>query len=190
MSRIGKKPVVAPSGVKMALEGKTLKVEGPKGKLEMHIPGKGYVEVTVSGSELHVKRKSDTRDSRREQGLVRALAANLVAGVSKGFTKELDIVGVGYKAEVKGHTLVLNLGYSHQIDFAIPKGIQIVMEKLTHITITGADKGLVGETAAIIRRFRSPEPYKGKGVKYTGEHIRRKVGKAAVGTGTGAGGGK
>ncbi len=186
MSRIGKRPVVAPSGVKMHLEGKLLKVEGPKGKLEMTIPGRGNVEVSVSGNELSVKRKDDGREARMEQGLVRALAANMVNGVSKAFTKDLDIVGVGYRAEVKGPILLMSLGYSHPIEFTIPKGITITMEKLTHITVSGADKALVGETAAIIRRFRPPEPYKGKGIKYTQEHIRRKVGKAAVGTGAGA----
>jgi len=186
MSRIGKRPVVAPTGVMLHLEGKTLKVEGPKGKLEMKIPGKGNVDVAVSGNEFKVTRKDDSRDARMEQGLVRALAANMVNGVSKGFTRELDIVGVGYKSELKGQILLLNLGYSHPIEFAIPKGIAIAVEKQTHITVSGADRGLVGETAAIIRRYRSPEPYKGKGIRYTGEHIRRKVGKAAVGTGAGA----
>ncbi len=186
MSRIGKRPVVAPSGVKIAIADATLKVEGPKGKLEMGIPVKSNVNVAVEGGELKVTRKSDTREARMEQGLIRALAANMVTGVSKGFTKDLDIVGVGYKSEVKGQVLLLNLGYSHPIEFAIPKGIQIAVEKQTHITVSGADKGLVGETAAIIRRYRSPEPYKGKGIKYTAERIRRKVGKAAVGTGAGA----
>lgn len=186
MSRIGKRPVIAPSGVKMALDGKTLKVEGPKGKLEMQIPGKGNVDVSVSGNEFHVKRKDDSREARMEQGLIRALAANMVSGVSEGFSKELDVVGVGYKAETKGQTLLLNLGHSHPIEFAIPKGIQIAVEKQTHIRVSGADKALVGETTAVIRRFRSPEPYKGKGIRYAQEHIRRKVGKAAVGAGVGA----
>jgi len=186
MSRIGKRPVVAPSGVKMALDGKILRVEGPKGKLEMKIPGKGNVDVSLTGSEFKVTRHDDSREARMEQGLVRALAANMVDGVSKGFSKELDIVGVGYRGELKGQMLVLDLGHSHHIDFAVPKGIQIAVEKMTHIKISGADKKLVGETAAIIRRFRPPEPYKGKGVKYSDEHIRRKVGKAAVGTGAGA----
>jgi large subunit ribosomal protein L6 len=190
MSRIGKRPVVAPSGVKMMLEGNVLKVEGPKGKLSMEIPGKGNVQVSVGDGQLLVKRLSDLRVARCEQGLVRALAANMVAGVTKGFSKDLDIVGVGYKAEVKGQILNLNLGYSHPIAFEIPKGIQITMEKMTHITVSGADKCLVGETAAHLRRLRPPEPYKGKGVKYTTEHIRRKAGKAAVGAGTGVGGAK
>lgn len=185
MSRIGKRPVVAPSGVKMVLEGKTFKVEGPKGKLEMQIPGRGNVDVSLSGNEFKVVRKGETREARMEQGLVRALAANMVTGVTKGFTKQLDIVGVGYRSELKGHILLLSLGYSHPIEFTIPKGIQIAVEKMTHITVSGADRGLVGETAAILRRMRPPEPYKGKGVKYTDERIKRKVGKAAVGTGAG-----
>jgi len=188
MSRIGKRPVVAPAGVKMMLEGKTVRVEGPKGKLSMQIPLTAHLETTLSGSEFAVKRLDDSRDARREQGLVRALVANMVAGVTKGFSKELDIVGVGYKAEVKGSVLNLNLGYSHPIEFEIPKDIQIAMEKQTHITVSGADKCLVGEIAAHLRRLRPPEPYKGKGIKYTAEHIKRKVGKAAVGAGVVKGG--
>ena len=188
MSRIGKRPVIAPSGVKMVLEGNILRVEGPKGKLSMQIPSMSDLETSLKGSEFVVKRLNDSRDARREQGLVRALIANMVGGVTKGYSKELDIVGVGYKAEVKGNTLNLNLGYSHPVAFEIPKGIQIAMDKQTHITISGADKCLVGETAARVRRLRPPEPYKGKGIKYTGEHIRRKVGKAAVGAGVVKGG--
>lgn len=188
MSRIGKRPIVPPSGVKIQLEGNVLRVEGPKGKLSMEIAKSGDVEVSIADGTCQVKRKNDSREARREQGLVRALAANMVVGVTKGFSKDLDIVGVGYKAELKGNVLNLNLGYSHPIEFQIPKGIQIAMEKLTHITVSGADKCQVGEVAAHLRRLRPPEPYKGKGVKYTAEHIKRKVGKAAVGTGIAKGG--
>ena len=188
MSRIGKRPVVAPSGVEIALNGKVVSVEGPKGKLSMDVPGKGNVEISIDSGGLLVKRLSDSRQSRQEQGLVRALVANMVIGVTKGFSKELDIVGVGYKAEVKGNILNLNLGYSHPIAFDIPKGIQIAVEKQTHLTVSGADKYQVGEISAQIRRLRPPEPYKGKGVKYSAEQIRRKVGKAAVGAGVAKGG--
>lgn len=185
MSRIGKRPVIVPNGVKVILSGRLLNVEGPKGKLSMDVPGKDNVQVVVEDKQCIVKRASNSKVARQEQGLVRALIANMVTGVTKGFSKELDIVGVGYKAEVKGVILNLNLGYSHPVVFDIPKGIQIAVDKQTHLTITGADKYLVGETAANLRRIRAPEPYKGKGVKYTSEHIRRKVGKAAVGAGVG-----
>lgn len=185
MSRIGKRPVVIPKGVTVTISDGTVKVKGAKGELSIPLPRVYYVETSVAGDEVVVSRKQESRDSRREQGLVRALISNMVDGVTKGFTRELDIVGVGYRAEVKGNTLNLSLGYSHPIEFAIPKGIQIAVEKLTHLTVSGASKSLVGETAACIRRLRPPEPYKGKGVKYTEEKIRRKVGKAAVGT-TGA----
>lgn len=185
MSRIGKKPVVIPKGVTVTISDGIVKVKGAKSELSISLPDLGYVDTSVTGDGVAVSRKFENREARREQGLVRALVSNMVDGVTKGFTKELDIVGVGYRAEVKGHTLNLSLGYSHPVEFAIPKGIQIAVEKMTHLTISGADKSLVGETAACIRRLRPPEPYKGKGVKYTSETITRKVGKAAVGT-TGA----
>lgn len=186
MSRIGKRPIVIPKGVNVAVEGKQVKVKGPKGELTMPLPEMGYVDVSLEGEQFWVKRREESREASREQGLVRALVANMVKGVTDEFTKELDIVGVGYRSEVKGHTLNITLGYSHPIEFEIPKGIKIAVEKMTHLKVSGADKKLVGETAARIRRLRLPEPYKGKGVKYTGEQIKRKVGKAAVGAGAGA----
>lgn len=184
MSRIGKRPIVSQSGVKMTLGEGCLKVEGPKGSLALNIGARKSVEVRLTDKEFKVERKADSRDARREQGLLRALVANMVLGVTKGFSKELDIVGVGYKGEVKGNIFNLELGFSHPIEFEIPKGIKISVEKQTHIKIEGADKHMVGETSARIRRLREPEPYKGKGVKYSSEVIKRKVGKAAVGTGT------
>jgi large subunit ribosomal protein L6 len=185
MSRIGKRPVEIPKGVTVTIENGVVKVKGAKGELSMPLPNMGYVDTKVAGDGVVVSRRDESREARREQGLVRALIANMVSGVTKTFSKDLDIVGVGYRAEVKGNNLNLSLGYSHPVEFPIPKGIQIVVDKMTHITVSGASKSLVGETAACIRRLRPPEPYKGKGIKYSTETIKRKVGKAAVGT-TGA----
>ncbi|PIU55191.1 MAG: 50S ribosomal protein L6 [Deltaproteobacteria bacterium CG07_land_8_20_14_0_80_38_7] len=181
MSRIGKRPVVIPQGVTVKVDGLKVNVKGPKGDLTISIPAWDCIESKVVKEGFVVNRVDDTRQARIGQGLVRALVANMVTGVTVGFKKELDIVGVGYKADVKGSKLNLNLGYSHPIEFDIPKGIQIAVEKQTHLTVNGADKALLGETCARIRRFRPPEPYKGKGIKYTDEVIKRKVGKAAVG---------
>lgn len=183
MSRVGKKPIEIPKGVNVTLEGTSLKIKGAKGELSLQLPNLGYVDASVADNNIVVKRKDDSREARTEHGLVRALIANMVKGVTEEFKKELDIVGVGYRGELKGNVLNLSLGYSHPVEFAIPKGIKIAVEKMTHLTISGADKELVGETAARIRRLRSPEPYKGKGIKYTDEVIKRKVGKAAVGAG-------
>jgi large subunit ribosomal protein L6 len=177
MSRIGKQPIVLPAGVKIALVEQTLKVEGPKGKLEQNIPA--GITVKVEGSEAKVVRPNDERQSKAYHGLVRSLLANMVAGVTTGFEKELHIEGVGYRAAVAGKKLNLTLGYSHPVEFDIPTGITIVVDQQTEIKITGTDKQLVGQVAANIRFLRKPEVYRGKGVRYKDEVIRRKAGKTA-----------
>jgi len=175
MSRIGKKPVQLPKGVKASVQGKETLVEGSKGKLNCPIPQGISIEVKLD--VIQVLRGDDEPRTRAFHGLTRALLQNAVLGVTEGFKKELDIVGVGYKATMEGQKLVLNLGHSHPIIYQPPKGIDIVVEKGTHIVVTGIDCQLVGQVAADIRKFRKPEPYKGKGVMYTGEIIRRKAGK-------------
>jgi len=183
MSRIGKKPVVVPKGVTANMTGMVLKAKGAKGELSFDIDQGRFPTVKVEQKDgtVAVTRIEESRRARAEQGLVRALIQNLMTGVSEGFAKELEIIGVGYKAEVKGQSLNLNLGFSHPIDFAIPTGIEIQVDKQTRIKIAGANKHEVGEIAAQIRRLRPPEPYKGKGIRYAGEIVRRKVGKAAAG---------
>jgi large subunit ribosomal protein L6 len=178
MSRIGRKPIPLPKGVEVKQEGNTLVVKGPKGSLSTTIiPGIG---VSVEKNVVSFTRSDNEGKSRATHGLVRALVANNVRGVTEGFKKELDIVGVGYRAEVKGKEVVFQLGYSHPVRFPIPKGIDIAVDgKTGHITITGIDKQKVGQTAAEIRDLRQPDPYKGKGIKYSDEVIRRKAGKAA-----------
>ncbi len=183
MSRIGKIPVKVPEKVKAAVSGTTLQAEGPLGK--MQVPLDPIVEVKISDGAVVVTRREETAEARCRQGLIRNLIRNAVEGVSQGFKRELDINGVGFRAEVKGSSLMLALGYSHPVEFPIPQGIKIAVDKLTHLTVSGVSKQLVGETAALIRKLREPEPYKGKGVKYTAEVIRRKVGKAAVAAGGG-----
>lgn len=186
MSRIGKQPITVPAGVKVARDGAILKVSGPQGNLEF--PVRNEIGVEVAGSVINVVRKNETRSARELHGLTRTILANMVEGVSKGFEKKLETVGVGYKAEAKGSDLVLSLGFSNPVNFKLPKGITASVEKQTLITLKGADKQLVGQTAANIRAIRPPEPYKGKGVKYSNEVIRKKAGKAGK-TGA-AGGGK
>lgn len=181
MSRIGKEPIDIASGVNVALEGSTVKVKGPNGALQYVL--RDEVSLEIDGSVLRVSRKDDTRQARSMHGLTRTLIANMVKGVSEGFEKRLEIVGVGYRAEAKGNSLKLTLGYSHPIDYELPKGITATVDKQTSIVLKGADKQLVGQVAAEIRAFRPPEPYKGKGVKYVDEFIRRKAGKAAKGVG-------
>ncbi len=175
MSRIGKKPVAIPSGVKVSVADGTVTVEG-KVKLTMPVPP--YVSVAVEGAEVLVSRNDEERASSAMQGLARSLINNMVIGVSQGFKKELAIVGVGYKAQLTGSKLVLNLGYSHPIEFTVPEGIKLTVTDGTKISIEGADKQLVGETAATIRRYRKPEPYKGKGIRYADEQITLKEGKS------------
>jgi large subunit ribosomal protein L6 len=177
MSRIGNKPIPVPQGVKVAIEGQMVKAEGPKGKLSQTVPGS--LSVTVEQDVLKVGRSSDHRTVRAMHGLMRALIANMVHGVKDGFERKLEIVGIGYRAQVQGKSLQLALGYSHPVIFPLPEGIQAEVEKQVSITLKGADKALVGQTAAKIRALRKPDPYKGKGIKYSDEYVRRKVGKKA-----------
>lgn len=181
MSRIGKKPIPVPSGVKIAI-GEELRVEGPKGKLSVPIPQ--GVRVEQQNGILNILRDNDHYAA--AHGLTRALAANAVTGVSSGFTKELDIVGIGYRVDVKGKIAVFTLGYSHQIEFLLPDSVDMKVDKQTHIVLSGHDKQVLGQVAANIRALRPPDPYKNKGVRYTGEALRKKVGKS----GTGGKGGK
>lgn len=178
MSRIGKKEISLPKGVEVRQDGSSVVVKGPKGSLQTAIvPG---ITMSVENNVVKFERKDEEGKTRAFHGLMRALVANNVKGVSEGFKRELDIVGVGYRAEVKGREVVFQLGYSHPIRFAIPEGIDIVIDAKTgHITISGMDKQRVGQTAAEIRSLRQPDPYKGKGIKYSDEVIRRKAGKAA-----------
>ena len=179
MSRIGNAPVKVPSGVKVNVNAGKILVEGPKGKLEREL--RPEVEVKLEGEELVVKRKNDEKATRAFHGMERALINNMVEGVEKGFEKILEVNGVGYKADVKGKTLNLGLGFSHDIHFPIPEGIKASILKEGRdiaVKLEGVDKQLVGQVAAQIRSLRPPEPYKGKGVKYRGEQIRRKAGKA------------
>ena len=175
MSRIGKKPIIIPAGVKVALNGRTVKVEGPKGRLERELHDQ--VEIRVEADQIQVH-PPNQRTGGALQGLTRTLVANMVDGVTKGFTRGLEINGVGYRAELKGTTLNLALGYSHPVEYPLPAGVSAEVEKQTKITLSGIDKELVGATAAKIRSFRPPEPYKGKGIRYADEQIRHKVGKA------------
>jgi large subunit ribosomal protein L6 len=178
MSRIGNKIIPIPSGVKVQIKDGTVDVQGPKGKMSVPLPRGIHFE--QKDSTLVAKRESD--EQRALHGLARALVANAVAGVTTGFKKDLDIVGVGYRAEVKGKNVVLALGYSHPIEFPIPEGIVITVEKQTHMTVTGADKNRVGQVAANLRRLRPPDPYKQKGIRITGERLKKKAGKAGAKT--------
>ena len=175
MSRVGKRPVTIPSGVTATVEGQTVKVKGPKGTLQF--VAHDDVEVKFEGGQVKVAPRVETNRARAMYGTARAQVANLVEGVTKGFEKKLEITGVGYRAAMQGKNLQLALGYSHDVIYPIPEGIAITVPKPTEITITGSDKQRVGQVAAEIRDFRSPEPYKGKGVKYAGEYIFRKEGK-------------
>ena len=179
MSRVGKKEIKIPEKVKVSLVNGLLQAEGPLGKESVQIHSKAKLE--LSDKSVRVVRTSETAEGRCVQGLVRALVSNVVQGVSVGFKKELDINGVGFRAEVKGNELNLTLGFSHPVKFTIPAGIKILVDKQTHLVVSGSSKDLVGRVSAEIRGFRPPEPYKGKGIKYTSEHIVRKVGKAAGG---------
>src|ERR1035437_7041536 len=176
MSRIGKKPIPLPSGVKVEIGGQ-LEVTGPKGKLTVPIP-KG-ITIEQGDGKLEVKRASDEHAALH--GLTRALAANAVQGVSTGFTRELDIVGVGYRAEVVGNVATFTLGYSHPIEVLLPDGVDLKIDKQTPLVLTGYDRQMLGQVAANIRALRKPDPYKNKGVRYTGEALRKKVGKTAAG---------
>jgi len=178
MSRIGRKPISLPKGVEVRHEGNTVVVKGPKGSLSTAVVA--GIGVEIENNVVQFTRGDNEGKSRSLHGLMRALVANNVRGVSEGFKRELDIVGVGYRAEVKGREVVFQLGYSHPIRFPIPEGIDIAVDaKTNHVTVTGIDKQKVGQTAAEIRSLREPDPYKGKGIKYSDEIIRRKAGKAA-----------
>jgi large subunit ribosomal protein L6 len=177
MSRIGKRPVTIPGGVTVAVDEETVRVKGPRGELHSHVL-KGTT-VVVEGGEAKVSAGRITRNP--AFGTMRALIQNMVTGVTTGFSKTLEIVGTGYRAQMEGKKLVLQLGFSHPIEFDPPAGITIRVENPTRIVVSGADKILVGQVAADLRAFRPPEPYKGKGVRYEGEHVRRKAGKAAAG---------
>lgn len=180
MSRIGLKPVPVPANVKVTLAGRKLSVEGPLGKLEMEYRPEVEVRFDEPGKQLVVSRKSEERLAKSLHGLTRALIDNMVRGVQTGYEKRLEIVGVGYLAALKGDTLQLRLGFANEIQKKIPKGLQVTCPDQTHVVIKGCDKQLVGEFAAEVRSLRKPEPYKGKGVRYVGEHIKLKPGKAAT----------
>jgi large subunit ribosomal protein L6 len=175
MSRIGKKPVALPSGVTAKLEGGTLSVKGPKGELSLNVADD--IAYAVEAGAVTVKPANDSKRAKAFWGMQRTLVQNLVTGVTEGFTKTLEITGVGYRANVQGKNLKLQLGYSHDVDFAIPEGITIKTPDQTTVEISGVDRQKVGQVAAEIRRWRKPEPYKGKGIKYRGEFIFRKEGK-------------
>ena len=175
MSRIGKKPVPVPAGVTATIDGRELSVKGPKGTLTMHLADE--VRYAVEEAGVSVTPANDTKRARSFWGMQRTLVQNLVTGVTEGFSKQLQITGVGYRAAVQGKNLRLQLGYSHDVDFAIPDGITIATPEPTTVNISGIDKQQVGQVAAEIRRWRKPEPYKGKGIKYAGEYIFRKEGK-------------
>lgn len=176
MSRIGKQPVVVPKDVKVQVSTGTLDVQGPKGKLRVAIPA----GITWEQKDGQLVATRATEQHRALHGLTRALVANAVHGVTQGFKKDMEIVGVGYRAEVKGKAVNFNLGYSHPIEFAIPEGIQIAVEKNTKLTVSGADKGQVGQVAANIRSLRPPDPYKQKGVRIAGERLKKKAGKTGA----------
>ena len=176
MSRVGNKPIPLPKGVKIAI-GNQLDVEGPKGKLSVPIPE--GIRVEQKDSTLQLLRESDRFAALH--GLTRALAANAVQGVSTGFTREMDIVGTGYRADVKGQVATFTLGYSHPIEFILPKGVDLKVDKQTHLILSGHDRQMVGQIAAQIRALRPPDPYKNKGVRYTGEVLRKKAGKTGAG---------
>ena len=177
MSRVGKKPILLPTGVKISI-GAELQVEGPKGKLTVPVPE--GVRVEKNDSTLELKRDNDSFAALH--GLTRALTANAVTGVSTGFTREIDIVGIGYRAEMKGGNIIsFSLGYSHPIEFLLPNGVECKIDKLTHLVLSSIDKQQLGQVAANIRSLRPPEPYKQKGIRYTGEVVRKKVGKTGAG---------
>jgi large subunit ribosomal protein L6 len=178
MSRIGKRPIAIPKGVTVSVGDQAVEVKGPKGQLRQALPP--GITVEVSNGEVRAALAREDGELRKFHGLARTLVANAVQGVSAGFKRELDIVGVGYRAEVKGRQVVFALGYSHPIVFDIPQGIEIAVDKQTHVTVTGVDKQLVGQVAANIRAMRKPDPYKQKGVRYTGEVLKKKQGKTGA----------
>ena len=178
MSRIGKKPIALPKGVTVAVVEKGVDVKGPKGQLHQFVPP--GITVSVKDGQVQAALERPEPELRKFHGLARTLVANAVTGVTEGFKRELDIVGVGYRAELRGRQVVFALGYSHSVVFDVPTGIDIAIEKQTHLTVTGVDRQLVGQVAANIRRLRKPDPYKQKGVRYTGEVLKKKAGKTGT----------
>jgi large subunit ribosomal protein L6 len=179
MSRIGKQPIAIPDGVRVEVDDGLVTVTGPGGSLSQRVSP--HMRVNVEGAEVTVARPSDEREHRSLHGLTRTLIANMVEGVTKGFEKRLEIQGVGYRAALKGSALELQVGFSHPVEFGAPEGIEFELPAPNRIVVRGIDKQVVGETAAKIRKIRKPEPYKGKGIRYEGEHVRKKAGKAAKG---------
>ena len=178
MSRIGRKLIDMPTGVTLSVDDGKVMVKGPKGDLSVDlVPG---IDISVEDNAIKVTRQSDDKKTRAFHGMIRALVNNLVVGVSQGFERNLEIVGIGWRAQMQGKTLVMNLGFSHPVEFDPPEGIEISTDGPAKIAVKGIDKQAVGQTAAIIRGFRPPEPYKGKGIRYVGEHIIRKAGKAGA----------
>lgn len=177
MSRIGKMPIQIPAGVTVHVAPGKVSVKGPKGSLEHFVPS--HVDVKVTGQIVVIERQGDMKQARANHGLMRAICRNMVQGVSTGFERKLEVVGVGFRSEVKGKTLVLNIGYSHPVEYAIPSGIAIAVAKEGGITVSGIDKQQVGQVASDIRAFRKPDSYKGKGIRHAGEYIRLKAGKSA-----------
>ena len=178
MSRIGKKPIAVPKGVTVKVHDRAVEVQGPKGKLTQGFPP--GIRFEMADGSLVARRMTEDPELAKYHGLARSLVANAVAGVTDGFKRELDIVGVGYRAELKGKQVIFALGYSHAVVFDIPNGIDVAIDKQTHITVTGVDRQLVGQVAANIRRLRKPDPYKQKGVRYTGEVLKKKAGKTGA----------
>ncbi len=176
MSRVGKKPITIPKGVEVKIDNGIIKVKGPKGTLEREIHRD--IRVTIEGDVIKVERPTDMGFHRALHGTTRALINNMIIGVTEGFTRELEIQGIGYKAELQGNKLRLNLSMSHPVVYEVPKGVTVEVPEPTKIKVSGIDKQLVGQVAANIRAFDPPEPYKGKGIRYVGEHVRRKAGKA------------
>jgi large subunit ribosomal protein L6 len=176
MSRIGKRPIAIPSKVEVTISGQSVNVKGPKGNLSRELPD--LVTISQEGEELKVIRENDSRKARERHGLSRTLVANMIEGVSQGFEKKLQIQGVGYRAQAQGAKLTLNVGYSKPVEMQMPDGISVAVNNNTEVVVTGIDKELVGNVAAKIRAVRPPEVYKGKGIRYLGEYVRRKVGKS------------
>jgi large subunit ribosomal protein L6 len=178
MSRVGRKVIAVPAGVKVSVSESALEVQGPKGKLTTPVPP--GIKFALQGQELSCQRASDARQLRAFHGLARALAQNAITGVTQGFAKDLDIVGVGYRAQVEGNKVVFALGYSHPVEYKMPEGIKIAVEKQTRLTVSGIDRQKVGQVAAEIRSLRKPDPYKQKGIRYVGEVLKKKAGKAGA----------
>ena len=180
MSRIGKKPVAIPSGVKIQLNGQTVNVEGPKGKLNLTLSHR--IQIEMADNQVLLKRVSEAKTDKSLHGLYRALIINMIKGVTEGYVKELEIIGVGFKAQMQGSNLNLQLSFSHPVNFSAPEGIKIETPKPTHIVVRGIDKERVGQVASEIRAILPPEPYKGKGIRFVGEYVKKKVGKAQATT--------